>query len=388
MSNTVNITKRFVDSKGAEPKDQTYWDSAIRGFGLKVTPKGRKVYLFKYRNMAKTQRKATLGVHGNITCEQARKIAQQWSHEVSQGNDPAGRKQMIGESPTIAELCDRYLNQYAKHYKKESSVEFDRIQIEKRIKPSIGNLKIATINQNDITRLHHQMRETPTQANRVLAVLSKMFNLAEKWGLRPDMTNPVRNIDKYPEKARERFLSQKEAQRLLAVLDEEEEMGIESIYVISLIRLLIFTGARLREIMHAKWEWLDMKKGFLHLPDSKTGKKTIQLSAPAISILKKLPKQEKNPYIICGKVEGMPLNNARKPWLRIRQKAELEDVRLHDLRHSFAALAIEAGIPLYHVGKLLGHKQSRTTERYAHLADDPIKAAAELVGKQLDSLNG
>ena len=388
MSKTVNITKRFVESLAPSNKDQTYWDSAIKGFGVKITPKGKRAYLFKYRNLAKTQRRSTLGYHGTMTCEQARKMAIEWAYEVSLGKDPAAKKQIQKESPTVSELCDRYMTQHSELHKKPNSIRVERLQIENQIKPKLGKLRVLSVTQNDIASLHHQLRDTPVQANRVRSTLSKMFNLAEKWGLRPNNSNPVQNIDKYPEKPRERFLSEEEVERLFHVLQEEEKFGIESIHAIYLFRLLLLTGARVSEIRDAKWEWVNFEKKHIRLPDSKTGRRNIQLSPLALETLSNIPHIEGNPYIICGKSAGKPLVNARKPWLRIRKKAEIDDVTLHDLRHSYAAASVRAEIPMYYIQKLLGHKQLRTTERYAHLAENPIQEAADLVGKQLEKLNG
>ncbi len=382
----VNITKRYVESLEPKEKDFIAWDDAIKGFGIKVTPKGKRVYLFKYRNLGNVQRKKMLGQHGAISCEQARAMAKDFTYDVSHGKDPSGEKRAIKSSPSLSESCDRYLSEYAAVFKKASSMELDKIYIEKHIKPVIGKLKIASIGQKEIAEFHASLHYIAPQANRILNLLSKIFNLAETWGVRANNTNPVKGIKKYPEKVRERFLASEEVKRLLTVLDEMEEEGVESVYMIALVRLLVFTGARLREIMHAKWEWVDLEKGILRLPDSKTGRRTIQLPIPAVEVLRNLPRVEGNAFIIVGTVAGQHMINARKPWLRIRQRAELEDVRMHDLRHSFAALCIEAGIPLYHVGKLLGHTQARTTERYAHLAEDPIKEAAELVGSKFNML--
>ena len=214
-----------------------------------------------------------------------------------------------------------------------------------------------------------------------LALLSKMFNLAELWDLRVGGSNPRRHVTKYKEQPKERFLSQDELDRLLEVLQEADREDSESPYVIAAVRLLIFTGARLGEILTLRWADVDLDQKQIQLPDSKTGQKLIYLNEPAIDVLKKLPRVSGNSFVIVGKKDGTHLVNLRKSWYRLRKKADLEDVRIHDLRHSFASFAISSGLPLQIIGKLMGHKKSATTERYAHLADDPIRLANEQIGQ-------
>ncbi|NDF11808.1 MAG: DUF4102 domain-containing protein [Proteobacteria bacterium] len=381
-----NVTKRLVDSLEPQEKDYVIWDDKIKGFGIKVTPKGRKVYIFKYRNKANVQHKPAIGKHGNITCEQAREIAQKWSFSISQDNDPMVERHKAKESPKMQEICDRFLKEHSEVKKKPTSIAMDNILIEKFIKPKIGNLKVAVVTKNDIAELHSSMKDTPIQANRTVGLLSKIFNLAETWGFRPEFSNPTRGIQKYPEKSRERFLDTKEVNTLLDVLAKAEKNESESKHVIALFKLLLLTGARLREIKDAKWEWVDIKNKKLILPDSKTGKRVIQLSDSAIKVLKKIPIKKNNPYLIVGEVEGQHLINARKPWIRICKAAKLENVRIHDLRHTYAAMCIESGLSLYSTGKLLGHSRARTTDRYAHLAEDPLRLAAEQVGKKFKGI--
>lgn len=379
------LTKSLIDS--AQPAEKTYllWDSAISGFGVKITPTGRKVYLMKFRTADGRQKKPSIGVHGNITCERAREIAREWHGELAKGNDPSENRQSLRQSPTVSQLCDRFMRDHVRIHKKASSAELDEFFIEKYIKPNLGTLKTISVNRQDINRFHISHSKTPSQANRMLAALSKMFNLAEEWGLRPAHSNPTHGVQKYKEEKRERFLSEEEMKTLGETLETAEKEGTETPHFVALIRLLMLTGARLSEIKNAKWEWVDEQAGLLRLPDSKTGKKVIHLSPAALEVLKGIPRLDDNPHIIAGGKPGMPLHNAQKPWRRVRKKAGLEDVRLHDLRHTYASACIGQGMPLAMVAKLLGHAQLRTTERYAHLANDPVKAAAaqssEFIGK-------
>jgi len=237
--------------------------------------------------------------------------------------------------------------------------------------------------RQDIAKLHHELGDTPYQANRTLALLSKFFDWAEKRGLRPDGSNPCRHIEKYREGRRERFLSQAELARLGDTLREAEQVKSCSPWVIAAVRLLTLTGARLNEILSLQWEHVSEEHECLMLPDSKTGRKAIHLNAPALALLQSIPRLEGNPFVICGERAGRHLVNIEKPWRRIRKAAKLDDVRLHDLRHSFASVAASGGQSLVVIGKMLGHSQPATTARYAHLADDPVKAASDAVGRHI-----
>jgi integrase len=249
--------------------------------------------------------------------------------------------------------------------------------------PSLGRYPIGEVKRTDIARLHHEMRSKPCQANSTLAMLSKFFGWAEKHGLRPDGSNPCRHVEKYPEGRRERFLSQAEFGRLGDALREAEHEKTCSPWVIAAIRLLAFTGARRNEILTLRWEHVSDEHERLLLPESKTGRKGIPLNPPALAVLHDIPRLVGNPYVICGERPGRHLVNLEKPWRRIRAAAKLDDVRLHDLRHSFASVAASGGQSLVIIGKMLSHSQPATTARYAHLADDPVKAASEAVGRYI-----
>jgi len=223
----------------------------------------------------------------------------------------------------------------------------------------------------------------------VLAVLSKLFNWAERHGHRPDGSNPCRHVEKFKEEKRERFLSGSEMSRLGYILARAEREGSEMPSVIHAIRLLIFSGARLSEILTLKWNEVDLERGCLTLSDSKTGAKVIHLNAPALELLASIERIDGNPYVVVGRKIGAHLVNLEKPWRHIRSAAGLEDIRLHDLRHSFASVGAAAGYGLPVIGALLGHTQAATTHRYAHLASDPLKQASDAIGKQIaDALDG
>jgi integrase len=308
---------------------------------------------------------------------------------VADGKDPVKERELRKGKMTFAELAGKFVIEHAEAKLKPRTVKTYRDQLERIVLPKLGKLNVDTIDRADVARLHNSLKDTPYQANRVLALLSKIFSWAEKHGLRPDHSNPCRHIDKYPEKARERFLSAGEASKLADTLTEMEKDGKVGVYAAAAIRLLMLTGARVGEILSLQWDYVDIEQNALTLPDSKTGKRVIWLSVPARQVLSELPRIEGNPYVIVGDKEGQALVNLKDPWRAVRKKADLEDVRMHDLRHSFASFAAAGGLSLPLIGKLLGHTQAPTTQRYAHLADDPVKAAGEAVANRIAAaMNG
>ena len=214
-------------------------------------------------------------------------------------------------------------------------------------------------------------------------MLSKLFNLAEKWGYRPDGSNPCRHVDRYPEHKQERFLSTEELGRLGTALEQAEQARAEMPGVLAAIRLLAFTGCRLSEILTLKWGHVDFERTCLRLPESKSGAKVVRLSPPALAVLQGIERHNDAPYVITGREPGKHLINLRKPWHRIRERAGLHDVRLHDLRHSFASVGAAGGLSLPMIGALLGHTQAATTQRYSHLADDPLRQANDMIGERI-----
>ncbi|MBL4873258.1 MAG: tyrosine-type recombinase/integrase [Rhodobacteraceae bacterium] len=370
----TKLTKRTVEALKIEVKDYFVWDSQIAGFGVRVMPSGAKTYQAQYRKGGRTRR-VSLGRHGKITAEQARKLAQEVMGSVAKGDNPAEKISQHRRAPTVAALCDRFFEQHVLQNCKPSTQGEYRRAIELFIKPTIGAFKTVDVERKDIADLHQKHRDKPYQANRTLGVLSKMFNLAEIWGLRPDGSNPCRHVPKYREMKRERFLSNVELQRLGATLAEIDADGSESPFVVAAFRLLILTGCRLGEIQTLRWDYITPKG--MELPDTKTGARRIPLPKAARAVLDSLESPEGNPYIIAGKLEGSHVTDLQHPWRRIRDRAGLPGVRIHDLRHTYASNAVSGGMPIQMVGKLLGHSQIQTTMRYAHLADDPVNRAAE-----------
>ncbi len=383
------ITKRSVDAlKLADGGEAVLWDSELKGFGVRVQRGGGKSYVLHYRagtGRGAPLRKLTIGRHGSPwTPETARREAKRLLGMVENGADPAADRIARQEAPTMAELAERFLAEHAEAKRKASTAAEYRRLLDKIILPALGKRKAADVTRADIAKLHHANRAAPYQANRVLAVLSKMFNLAERWGLRADGSNPCRHVEKFGERKRERMLSPAELARLGDALAAHHG----SPYTVAAVKLLVFTGARLGEVLGLRWERIDFERAEARLPDSKSGAKTLHLPPPALAVLAELPRLDGNPHVIAGAKEGAAMVNLEKPWRAIRKPAGLDDVRLHDLRHAFASVAASSGMGLPIIGKMLGHTQAATTARYAHLASDPVKAAAAAVAGKIAAAMG
>lgn len=374
------LTKRLVDSAEIHPKDYFIWDSDLPGFGIRIFGSGRKSYLVQYRTGRRTRR-ITLGKHGALTPDEARKEARQILAAVARGADPAEEAKRERHSPTVGDLCNRFLNEHVDRHTKPKTAEGYRVLIRRFIRPRLGTFRVSDVTRADVAALHAHMNDRPYQANRAVAVLSKMFNLSEQWGWRPEMSNPCKYIKPYAEKKRERFLSPEEISRLGQVLRQVEQEGSETASAILAIRLLLLTGCRMNEVLTLKWE--HVKGDRLRLPDSKTGAKTIFLGPEAMDLLQRAQRVDGNEYVIVGRADGKHLHEIQRPWRRIRARAGLNDVRLHDLRHSFASVAVAHGESLPVIGKLLGHAQPQTTAQYAHLAEDPTQGAAARISSRI-----
>ena len=394
----VKLTKRAVDACKSEGKRHTVWDTEVAGFGLRVTPSGERSYVLKYRYSGR-QRWFTIGRHGSPwTPEMARREAQRLLGEVTRGIDPASDKQTDREALTIAELCDLYLAEGVAH-KKRLTLQSDRGRIENHIKPLFGKKRADAIASDDIERLQIKVTTGKTArakpdgkrhlgrdiqggagvAARCVELMSTLMAFAVKRRLRAD--NPVNGVKKAAGRKMERYLSEPEIARLAAALEVERMNG--SVFACTAISLLLLTGCRRGEILGLQWANVDFERHCLRLPDSKTGAKTVFLNGPALALLVELPRLEGNPHVIAGALEGAALVGIGKIWERVRKRAGLVDVRLHDLRHNFASVGAGNGLSLPMIGAMLGHKHTATTQRYAHLAADPVRAAGEAVGARI-----
>jgi len=388
------LTKRTVDACVAQSSEYVVWDTEIAGFGLRVFPTGRRSYIYKYRvggGRSGTVRKPLIGTHGSLTPDQARNIARDWAAEVRAGGDPGTERSKQRSAPTTSELLCRYMVEHARPHKKQTSADSDQSLIDAHIGPALGRIKVAEIERTHVHALHQSLEKTPYLANRVLALISKTFNLAELWGLRPDGTNPCRHVRKFKEARRERFLSQLELAQLGGALAAAENGELKSRKgarlapgPIAIIRLLIFTGARKSEIRSMRWDEVNLPAGRIELSDSKTGAKHIYLPPAAVQILSQISRKENNPYVFVGQKPGTHIVNIEDAWRAIREHAQMPDLRIHDLRHSFASVGAAGGMSLQMIGALLGHREVATTARYAHLSADPIRLAADQIGQEIE----
>jgi integrase len=305
------INKRSVDRLSPGHGELMLWDTDIKGFGVRCRGSGTKYYVLKLR-MGGRQRWLTIGRHGSPwTPDSARREARRLLGLKAAGSDPATERDRHKRAATVAELADRFLREHvAQHCKPRTAEDYEHA-VERYIKPALGHHRIGDVTRADVAAFHHQHRKHPYQANRSLAVLSKMMNLAEAWGLRMDGSNPCRHVKKYQEHKRERYLTLQELQRLGATLTQRQ--NTESPFVIAAIGLLVLTGARLTEVLTLKWDYVDLENQVLRLPDSKTGAKLIYLNDPAIRLLRAMPRMAGNPFVIAGKKQGARLINLQKP---------------------------------------------------------------------------
>ena len=376
MANRVpRLTKRAIDALKANGADTVHWDGELTGFGIRVRKSGRKYYVVQTRVAGKL-RWFTVGPHGPLSPDQARGRALEILADAKKGIDLRDSEARNATEPAMADLGRRFLDEYVPTHCKPSTQAEYRRSVKLFVDPVIGELSVREVQRKDVAALHHGLRDKPYQANRTLGVLSKMFSLAEVWGWRPDGSNPCRHVKRYREHRRERFLSPEETARLGEVLrDAEDEMPS----AVAAFRLLLLTGCRMSEVRDLRWEYV--KDDCIELPDAKTGGRVVPLGPEARAVLAALPREDGNPWVIAGKLPGSHLTDLQRPWRRIRARAGLDDVRIHDLRHSFASRALALGESLTMIGKLLGHTQVQTTARYAHLARDSLQnAAARITG--------
>ncbi|MBL0942468.1 MAG: tyrosine-type recombinase/integrase, partial [Alphaproteobacteria bacterium] len=350
-------------------------------FGCRIYPSGQKTYVFFYNSKGAVRKKEYLkiGSHGSITCDIAREIAKGWSGDIARGINLKEQKKKKLSYISFQDFFKIFTEKYRKIHHKENASKIDDNRLKKHILPFFGSMKINEINEKDILRFKDHLKHIPGAYNRSINLIRKAFNLAELWGYRPKNSNPCHGIPKYPEKKKERFLTNEELEKLDSILREQGILGITSSYSLAAIRMLMYTGCRLNEILTLNWQDVFLEEEYLHLKDSKTGEKTIPLNESAMNILINLQRNEGNPYVFLGKKPGTRLTTLKTAWNKIRRLAEIEDVRLHDLRHTFASLAIKQGVDLYTVSKLLGHRDIKTTTRYAHLEVKQLIKATNVV---------
>jgi integrase len=408
LESSAKLTKRTVD--GAAPRQGRYvlWDSELKGFALRVAESGTKTYILRYRprgtGRAGPRRFMVLGRHGVLTPDEARARAKALLGAVAAGQDPAKERSPADSATTIAQLVDLFIAEHVRPKRKARTAADYAALLRNHLVPRFGKRAADQITSSDISQLHLSLRNTPYQANRLAAVVASMYAFAVRQDIVPRGTNPAQGIERFREFARERYLGIEELNRLGETLRIAETEGLpwqfeagthqskhlpheenrRTIFpqeVVLAFRLLMFTGARLREILTLQWSDIDFERGLINFSDSKTGKKTIVMSSATTELLK--ASVRRSTFVVPGLDADRSRSGLQKPWRAIRCHARLESVRIHDLRHTFASIGAGASLGLPIVGKLLGHSQPATTARYAHLDADPLRRASNVIGAHL-----
>ena len=378
------ISGRTVDALPIGDRETVFWDRDMAGFGVRVYPSGAKVYLAQARVGGKTRR-VTIGRHGLVSAEDARLEAAELISRIKRskksGSGEAATPTVNGT--TLAEVADRYMREHVAVRCKPTTARACRVALEKYLLPEFGCQSLDAIGQDRVAALHFRLHKTPAMANQVVEVLSRLFYAAESWGVAPESGNPCQFVKKYKKRSCERFLSEEEFRRLGDVLCEMQAEGTISESAAAAFRLLMLTGCRRNEILTLQWTDVDLNAGELRLRDAKTGARSVALSPTARQVLATIPRRPGNPWVVSGRGASARLANLNKPWIAVRKRAGLEDVRIHDLRHSFASRALALGESLPMIGKLLGHRQVQTTARYAHLAQESVKASSARVAESI-----
>lgn len=408
------LTKRAVDALRPRAREFTLWDSTVPGFGVRVWPSGKKVFVYMYRpagGRGVNAKRITLGEFGALTVEMARTLAKARAGAVATGLDPAGEREARRramraerEALTVAELGADYLDDVDARRKPTTAREYRRLWT-KHVIPVLGSMKVADVTTANVAVLHRTLKSTPYVANRVLAVIAAFFTHAEQQGLRPKRSNPASDVRDFPESRRERYLTTAELKKLGDALTLAETRGLPpwrdrkrataktakhrtkkfgklepaNPFAVAAVRFLLLTGWRLREALTLRWSDVDLEAQRAVLSDTKTGRSVRLIGAPAVELLSTLPRMAGSPYVFPGVEPGKPLSTINATWFAVRHAAGIEDVRLHDLRHSYASEAASMGVGPLVLRNLLGHRNVTTTERYAHLYDDPVKRGADEV---------
>jgi integrase len=370
----MRLTDRTVKALPAPARgNKVNYDGTVKGFGIRVTAAGGRAFILNYRRKADgRERRYTIGSFPDWSTSAARDEAKRLKREVDGGADPVGAQRESRAAATVTDLADRFLKEYVPR-KRPSTQRDYRQQIDIDIVPAIGRMKVATVSYADIDSLHRKISaRAPTHANRVLALLSRMFSLAIRWGMRAD--NPVKGVERNQEHKRHRYLTGAELARLTAALDELRDQGAANA-----VRLLLLTGARRGELLAAHWTDIDLDAGVWTKPGATTKQKTLHrvpLSNAACQLLAAMKQQADSEWLFPARFapHRLDLDDA---WGLLRKTAGIPDVRLHDLRHTYASVLASSGLSLPIIGQLLGHTTAQTTLRYSHLLDDPLRAATE-----------
>ena len=382
--NSTTISRRTVEGLEAD-RDTVYWDSELLGFGVRVYPTGRKVYVVQTRADGKDGKRVTVGRHGVVTAEEARRRAAHIISRIKAGVDPVPEPLAAeANGPTVAELAATYLEEAVAVRLKPASAYSYRNTIGKHILPMLGRKRALSLDHAAVSAFHHALAGTPAAANRAVEMLFRIYRAAEERETIPEGSNPCGEVAMNRQRRHERFLTDEEFRRLGGVLDEVEAGGGAMAHAAVAIRLLLLTGCRKSEVLKLRWDDVDLAAREMRLRDAKTGPRTVQLSPAAAAALARAPRVEGNPHVVPGMRPGSRMGDLQRPWERIRKRAGLDGLRLHDCRHSFASRALALGESLPTIGKLLGHSHIQTTARYAHLARDSVHESARRVSERIE----
>jgi len=398
-SKAVRLTKRVVATIPTPPGlhgDHVTWDSEVRGLGLRVRASGGRRWVFRYRFRGR-QRFVVIGEHGQPwTADTARDRAHQLQGLVASGIDPAATREAARGVPTLEVAATRWIREHAEPHKAPASIDGDKLMLARfgiafvdrprgELK-DLGRTRVDAVTREQVAAVIGRHKGTPIQANRLHALLSAIFN----WAGRVGADNPCRGVRRYRENKRDRFLSDVELARLgkalleVERLNEHRKPGGESPITVGAIRLLLLSGARPAELLTARLAWVDLKAMTLRIPQPKEGRpKVLRLIPESKLVIMSLPRYKDNPYLLPGHRRGQHLVNLHDAWDRIRARAGLQDVRLYDLRHTYASIVARMRESLPIIGALLGHRRPETTLRYVHLADDPLRGVAERAGRKI-----
>ena len=373
----LRLTKRIVERLTAEGKDAIFWDRDLAGFGVRVHATGRKLYIVQSRGPAGLKR-VTLGPVDGETIEARRREAAEVIDRIKRGEDPKPAPEA-----TVADLAERFLKNHVEVRCKPNTAKSYREALHNHVLPALGKKPVTAVVPDDVAALHHQLRDRPSVANLAVRVLSRMYVLAEAWGMAPPGRNPCRHARYYRVKSRERFLTPEEFRLLGATLKRLEAEGSMMPSAIAAIRLLMLTGCRSDEVLSLKWDDVDRTARVLRLRDAKTGPRMVPLTRAALKVLDGIERAEGNPWVFLGAKPESRLSCLSWHWRRIKEETGLHDVRVHDLRHTYASRALALGENLPTIGRLLGHARVGTTAKYAHLVRDAEKAAAARTGDSI-----
>lgn len=413
------ITKRKVAAvKPNAAKDEFLWDTEAKGFGVRVKPSGARSFVLSYYapGLYRTKRRLTIGAYGPMTVEEARKEALALLARIGNGEDPASEataERRAIRDETVHALFPDYL-QSGIDLRRASTLGYYESLGRLYILPTLGKMPVARVTMKDVTTLHRSLRGKKTTANRVVQLLGSFFNWLLNRGLYTG-ENPAKRAERYPETARERYLTDEEMGRLGEALRVAESVGLEPApehvrepstkrrrnngmfaagpqpanpVAVAALRLLMLTGWREKEALTLRWDAVDIRRAIATLEDTKAGRSIRSLHAAALDLIEAQPQREGSPYVFPGRIEGKPIQEIQRLWYAVRTAAGLDDLRLHDLRHNVASIAVAQGYSMFQTSKLLGHKDQRSTSRYAHLSDDVRKVVADSVGAQIQKALG